>query len=451
MSLRPFCEKEECTATKCYNRHGTTRSTEYQLVLIVSRSHLNRIVEYLQNELVFYSDSSADQKIIYRYHIVATDLMPVSTAATKNIKKSTSARIYVRVMPTIDTKSINTASSSSSSSSSNTQNTKKQKVAHHTAIDLGNPATDLQRAIEVLFADVNLFRNLLRVYIVNGCVANEKLLYQKLQASLRRAALTHSIAQTNDSERIVLFRPRCFPRSLDVPLAQEMKSAMPTATLTSKECHVILCAMNIDDGILFGSYVHTTSIQQSQAKKISYQNTHCVSRASWKLVEVFRRRPFFHPSTFKFQRPFIAVDIGSSPGGWSYELAAMPNCGKVYSVDPGALTPPIPENVIHLPLKIEECSETFRSENVQFDIVVCDMNANPRMTVESVLSLMEFIADGAVVVLTFKNFVGGKKAFQKALNDALEVLDNHIVQRDVLRLMSGGIDERTVVGRWKKL
>ncbi|KNC69563.1 ribosomal RNA large subunit methyltransferase J, partial [Sphaeroforma arctica JP610] len=47
----------------------------------------------------------------------------------------------------------------------------------------------------------------------------------------------------------------------------------------------------------------------------------------------------------------VALDIGASPGGWSYWLADR--CATVVAVDPGALKAPIPSNVIHVQDRIE--------------------------------------------------------------------------------------------------
>ena len=188
------------------------------------------------------------------------------------------------------------------------------------------------------------------------------------------------------------------------------------------------------------------------SKTSSSTNIHKrVSRAAWKLVEIFRRRPLFHPSTLKLTRKFVAIDIGASPGGWSYELASMPNCERVYAVDPGALTPPIPNNVVHLAQKIEDCTNELTAQNKNgIDVVVCDMNSSPRMTCESLLGLKDIVNVGAIIVLTFKNFVGGRKAFAKAVAEALVLLDGVVVDRELVRLMSGGVEERTVVGRFNK-
>ena len=147
---------------------------------------------------------------------------------------------------------------------------------------------------------------------------------------------------------------------------------------------------------------------------------------------------------------FIAVDIGASPGGWSYELSAMPGCERVFAIDPGALALPIPANVTHMRQKIEDAAPVLVSQGMMVDCVVNDMNASPRVTVGSLLLLRKIIKDGAVVVLTFKNFVGGRAKFASAIKSALGELDAVLTGMEVLRLFMGGEQERTVVGRWKE-
>ena len=98
--------------------------------------------------------------------------------------------------------------------------------------------------------------------------------------------------------------------------------------------------------------------------------------------------------------------------------------------------------------KIEDCTNDFKTRGIAFDCVVCDMNSSPRMTVESFLGLADVLNDGAVIVLTFKNFVGGRKAFAKALKEALVLLEGKVLEQDVVQLFSGGVEERTLVGKW---
>lgn len=461
VSLRPFCKMnvEECPdGIKCYNRHGISRSSmPYHLVLMVSRSHVSRIVEYVQHEIVLRNET--------KLRVVKTDLTPVSTAATKNKKRPNSARIYVAIDPITSTLTSSSSSSSSGNSNGVTNGTKKLKIAH---ASVTTDMTELiQHAVEVLLADINLFRNLIRVYPVEGAASSETELLQIMSKTLH----IRNSSSNPTPDQTVYFRPRCFPRTLEAVLAKELVNESKNIALTSQGYHRVLCSMSIDDGILYGSYLSTNTIREAAAAKLIEQNGnsvqgsncknsssntsstiksgethHRVSRAAWKLCEVYRRRPQFNPSLNG--KKFVAVDIGASPGGWSYELASMAGCEKVYAVDPGELSTPIPPNVVHLQKKIEDCTEQLKNQSVKFDCVVCDMNSSPRMTVESFLGLSDVLNNGAVIVLTFKNFVGGRKAFVKALDEALLLLEGKIVERDIIRLMSGGVEERTLVGKW---
>ena len=468
LALRPLCSHSAATCpngTNCYNRHGVSvSSTPYQLVLIVSRNHVFRLKEYLKNEFVL-SDRA-------KLRVLSNDLLPVASAPSKNKKRSTSGRLFVSIEAFTSSSSSSSSSFSSSSSSSSTSASanKKQKTTHASA-----PTTDLiQHAIEVLLADVNLFRVLVRVYAIDGAAATETELLHVMSRRLQQNNATLPTAAAP-----ILFRPRCFPPELGTLLAHELVTDDHSIALTTKGQHRVLCAMNIDTGILYGSYVATESIQAAAVAKLIEKNGnsvhglnskpsasaskttsataigssgrtahHRVSRAAWKLCEVYRRRPQFNPTCLKLGRPFVAIDIGASPGGWSYELASMPGCKKVYAVDPGDLTAPVPSNVVHLQQKIEDCTSDFKTQGVAFDCVVCDMNSSPRMTVESFLGLSDVLNDGAVIVLTFKNFVGGRKAFAKALKEALVLLEGKVLEQDVVQLFSGGVEERTLVGKW---
>ena len=65
------------------------------------------------------------------------------------------------------------------------------------------------------------------------------------------------------------------------------------------------------------------------------------------------------------------------------------------------------------------------------------------------MALGGVIKAGASVVLTFKNFVGGRTKFGIAIETALNELDAVLDEMEVIRLFMGGEQERTVVGRWK--
>ena len=374
----------------------------------------------------------------------------------------------------------------------------------------GSPATDRQEAaIACLRSDLNIIRPLRRIHAVRGSVATRtevlKVLMEELQGHHEAARLKSgqqvdngTLPKSDDShdrKKHLYFRVRAFPNSLQKYLEEKLNGAAVisssstdavTALLSNKDEGPTLCAMNVSDGILFGSFYLTTDmlyigkrnaarlgIFDSRRKKgkdgvatlptletasasistnISDINGRVpVSRAGWKLVEVFRRRPFLSPATTTgVDQTFTAIDIGASPGGWSYELASLPACERVYAVDPGELTKPIPENVTHMQERIEQAAPKLVKQGVTIDCVVNDMNASPRMTVESLLALRGIIRDGATVILTFKNFVGGRAKFAKAVDDALQNLEGVLSGMEVMRLFMGGEQEQTVIGKWSR-
>uniref|UniRef100_A0A0G4HV27 C3H1-type domain-containing protein n=1 Tax=Chromera velia CCMP2878 TaxID=1169474 RepID=A0A0G4HV27_9ALVE len=208
-----------------------------------------------------------------------------------------------------------------------------------------------------------------------------------------------------------------------------------------------------------------------------------VSRAQFKLAELAKRSDILlpHPvdeegggggekSALKLQRveqnrPRCAVDIGASPGGWSYVLATQLGCDAVVAVDPGALHASLPDSIIHLAVKAKESVSQIRevitqrrktkgalvppSEGPFLDAYVCDMNCPTCDSVDTFLLFRELMVPGGAAVITLKNFDGGAQQWREGLEKAVErlksVLDPSSVR--MLQLMSNGTEEVTVTGR----
>lgn len=128
-------------------------------------------------------------------------------------------------------------------------------------------------------------------------------------------------------------------------------------------------------------------------------------------MEVIRRYPTLLPTT-----SFIASDISSSPGGWTYHLALLSNCEHVYAIDPGDMKPSKrwlesgKENVTWFKEKVKDCFERLEEVN----LLTCDMNACLRVTVDSCLPIFRGM-EGVRGVVTLKNFVGGEKKMDEAV------------------------------------
>jgi hypothetical protein len=103
-----------------------------------------------------------------------------------------------------------------------------------------------------------------------------------------------------------------------------------------------------------------------------------------------------------------ALDVGASPGGWSYQLAAAPWVESVVAVDPGAMASPMPENVVHLKKRIQDCGNDLKGR--QLHLYVNDMNASPTIVLKCFLAARPLLCPGAAVCLTLKSFCGGNVA-----------------------------------------
>ena len=104
-----------------------------------------------------------------------------------------------------------------------------------------------------------------------------------------------------------------------------------------------------------------------------------------------------------------ALDVGASPGGWSWVLAA--SGARVTAVDPGELDRRVTEHsqVTHLKAR----AETLDFEQASFDWVVNDMNVDPPLAAEVLLMAHDWLRAGGRVVSTLK--MGGRSRPREAL------------------------------------
>lgn len=93
-----------------------------------------------------------------------------------------------------------------------------------------------------------------------------------------------------------------------------------------------------------------------------------------------------------------ALDIGASPGGWSWILARAG--AQVTAVDPGELDPRVAghESVVH----VRGRAESLDFDAPQFDWVVNDMNVDPPLAAEVLLQARPWLTAGARSVCTLK-------------------------------------------------
>lgn len=92
------------------------------------------------------------------------------------------------------------------------------------------------------------------------------------------------------------------------------------------------------------------------------------------------------------------LDIGASPGGWSWVLAQAG--ARVTAVDPGELDRRVVADAAVTHLRVR--AETLQFEGPQFDWVVNDMNVDPPLAAEVLLQIRPWLREGGRSVTTLK-------------------------------------------------
>lgn len=278
-----------------------------------------------------------------------------------------------------------------------------------------------------LVCDKNLERVFSRGYRVDGRVAFDGELLTAISLDAPQGAC----------------RVQAFPRSLESFVAVQINDGTIKGLETHKQdFDNMLCLFQTESGILYG---WCKDISRTAAAAIcSGGSKDQICRAGYKLTEVLRR-------CLVATCGGVAVDIGASPGGWSAVLAT--HCDKVYAVDPAELAEPRANNVIHLQAKAEDCLPELlpNVENITF--LVCDMNASPRNVLALIIPLVQYLAHGAVVIVTLKNFIGnqckttkGQAIWNGIVEDAVHEFKQHLRDVDMIHLFSNGLQERTMIG-----
>jgi 23S rRNA C2498 (ribose-2'-O)-methylase RlmM len=163
-----------------------------------------------------------------------------------------------------------------------------------------------------------------------------------------------------------------------------------------------------------------------------------VSRAFYKIQEACERC-----GVKEWPQPtWNALDIGASPGGWSWYLSQV--VGTVYAVDPADLTISKP-NIIHL--KGQMLQVLPQLDGIPLNMIVCDMNVDPEIAVECIFSVVDRLTLGGRIIWTLKYPKRALANIEKRLTSDIAVFNSKIPSCDVIRTMHmvSNHHERTLV------
>jgi 23S rRNA U2552 (ribose-2'-O)-methylase RlmE/FtsJ len=129
----------------------------------------------------------------------------------------------------------------------------------------------------------------------------------------------------------------------------------------------------------------------------------------------------------------VCIDVGASPGGWSYFLRTTLGASRVIAVDMGKLAEPIPEGVEHWRMKGEDAiSQLLNSDaknNQIINLYCCDMNCNPMDSVQLFLRALPLMAPGSGAVITLKRMERNAQRWLELKTACISVLtDNEAIQ-----------------------
>ena len=227
--------------------------------------------------------------------------------------------------------------------------------------------------------------------------------------------------------------------------------------------HVTLCPKDFTDvifvsegpqgcyfaGVVRKEYSYSTS--PGGANSLAFFGQPKLSRAYYKLWEVGMRGI----CTFGGA---VALDIGAAPGGWTEYLAEC-GCKLVIAIDPGLLNPSLmgKDNVVHLQCKAEEATARVEELAVKagsgsgggnIDLIVCDMNCDPRQAARVVTVLSSKLKSGGLLILTVKLVARGKLMCLQLLTECAEILQQAGFEKmKEVWLFANGRHERTLFAR----
>jgi hypothetical protein len=147
-----------------------------------------------------------------------------------------------------------------------------------------------------------------------------------------------------------------------------------------------------------------------------------------------------------------AIDVGAAPGGWSAFLAGpLVGCSKVMAVDAARLAPAVfaIPSVCHVQSSVQDALVSGAlTADAPYDILVADLNADPRDCARWISPLFPLMRPGSMLVLTMKlpyATVDSEIAYgQPIIQAASELLSFGWTGFDCRWLTANTVNERTL-------
>lgn len=242
-------------------------------------------------------------------------------------------------------------------------------------------------------------------------------------------SLADALSQLVPSSPDLVCRIHAFPKNVDMNLIGQQ--LIPAFAFHPKSFNSVLNIV-FADGFYFASVVQK-SIAPSCGEHLSELQSNeslNVSKAAAKIREALLRISYNKSLEKRAEiSGKVCIDVGASPGGWSYFLRTTLGASRVIAVDMGKLAEPIPEGVEHWRMKGEDAiSQLLNSDaknNEIINLYCCDMNCNPMDSVQLFLRALPLMAPASGAVITLKRMERNAQRWLELKTACISVLTDY--------------------------
>lgn len=222
-------------------------------------------------------------------------------------------------------------------------------------------------------------------------------------------------------------RIQAHPKELEEKLLRHMD---PTFCLDPTGFSHFLSVARLDGKYYYGLYPRQFYFRKPEGK-------HPISRSYYKISEAVHR---FH---IPLKNDFTVLDVGAAPGGWTEFMSRRVK--RVVAVDPAELDVQR-KNVIHISQMLEDSIEEVEKYQ-PFDIILCDINQDPRETARLLNRVLPFFATPGYIVVTIKLVFKGTRARRKLIRETRTRLTTQFKNISVKWFLANTKWERTLCGK----
>jgi len=233
----------------------------------------------------------------------------------------------------------------------------------------------------------------------------------------------HIVQRCDDA----VIRVQGYPRSTEEMLVSLLENRVQ---LSPKQFDRVVNVVRMENRYHVGVFPAATFYRRNPI------NANLVSGAYHKLREALLR--FGVPVSDTWQ----VLDVGAAPGGWSQYLSRRVKL--VVAVDPGTMRVRA-DNIVHIRDRAERALSTL-AQYAPFDMVVCDVNDDPRRVATTLVQVADLVRPGGHMIMTAKLVYRSERGVKFLIKEATRALAQAYTGLDTKWLLANSRRERCIHG-----